>query len=342
MTESTAYKQPHPTTFGWVAESFLKLVGNTPLVPLRQIAPECPHDIWAKLEFLNPTGSIKDRMALYIVEEAERSGEIKPGDLLIDNSSGNTAVSVGMVGACKGYPTLFTVPDKTSQEKIDLIRAMGSEIIICPTAVAHDHPDSYYSAARRLARERPGFLINQYHNSKNIDSHYYTTGREIWEQTDGQVDVVVAGIGTGGTLSGIGRFLKEKNPDIQIIAADPVGSIFHDYVKFDRLTEPGRYFVEGVGTDVPCDAFDPSVVDEIIQVDDQEAFTSARRIVNTEGMIVGGSSGTAMSALLKWVSTQPREPKLRIITLLPDSGMRYVSKFLNDKWMRDHGFQIET
>ncbi|GAB4325895.1 MAG: hypothetical protein Kow0074_20020 [Candidatus Zixiibacteriota bacterium] len=280
-------------------------------------------------------------MALYIIEQAERDGKIRPGDLLIDNSSGNTAVSVGMVGACKGYRTLFTVPDKTSQEKIDLIRAMGSEVIVCPTDVAHNHPDSYYSTARRLATERPGFLINQYHNPKNIDSHYHSTGPEIWEQTGGQVDAVVAGIGTGGTLSGIGRFLKERNPSIRIVAADPVGSIFHDYVKFDRLIEPGRYFVEGVGTDVPCDAFDPSVVDEIVQVDDQEAFTLARRIVRNEGMIVGGSSGSAMAGLLKWAASQPAKPKLKIVTLLPDSGMRYVSKFLNDKWMHDHGFALE-
>ena len=321
--------------------ALLGQIGNTPLVPLRRIAPDCPHQIFAKLEFLNPSGSIKDRMAKYIVEDAEARGQISPGDLLIDNSSGNTAVSVGMVGACKGYRTLFTVPDKTSQEKIDLIKSMGSEVIICPTDVDHGDPRSYYSQARRLAKERPGFLIDQYHNPKNIESHFKTTGPEIWEQSQGRVDVVVAGIGTGGTLSGIGRYLKSQNPKVRIVAVDPIGSIFHDHIKFGRLTPPGRYKVEGLGTDVPCGALDASVLDEIIRTDDQESFTAARAMVRTEGMIVGGSSGSAIGALLRWLADQPTTPRLNVVTLLPDSGMRYVSKFLNDDWMRKEGFEIE-
>jgi cystathionine beta-synthase len=320
-------------------QSLLDFVGNTPLVTLNRLAPELPHQIDAKLEFLNPTGSIKDRMALYIIEDAERNGLIHPGDLLIDNSSGNTAVSVGMVGACKGYRTMFTVPDKTSQEKIDLIRSMGSEVVICPTDVPHDDPRSYYEMARRLAKEKGAFLIDQYHNPKNIDAHFATTGPEIWEQTGGEIDAVVAGIGTGGTLSGIGRYIKSKNPAIKIVAVDPIGSIFYDQIVNDRLIEPGRYYVEGLGSDTPCGALDPAVIDEIVQIDDQESFDWARRLMRTEGMIAGGSSGSALAGLWKWASRQSTAQ--RIVTLLPDSGMRYVSKFFNDDWLRQKGFSFE-
>ena len=316
----------------------LSLIGHTPLVALRRVGKEMGHNVFAKLEFLNPSGSIKDRMALYIVEDAERVGLIRPGDLLIDNSSGNTAVSVGMVGACKGYRTLFAVPDKTSQEKIDLIRALGSEIVICPTDVPHDHPDSYYQTARRLAKERPGFLVDQYHNPKNIECYFATAGPEIWEQTGGQIDVFVAGIGTGGTLSGIARYLKMRNPQIRVIAVDPVGSIFYNMIRFNELIEPGRYYVEGIGSDVPCGALDTSVIDEVIQTDDQEAFAVARELVREEGLIVGGSSGSAVAGLMKWA--KGREGPLNIVTVLPDSGMRYLSKFLSDDWMRSTGFGL--
>src|SRR3972149_6854945 len=200
----------------------LDLIGNAPLVDLRHVGKELGHNIFVKLEYLNPSGSIKDRMALYIVEDAERTGIIKAGDLLIDNSSGNSAVSVAMVGTCKGYRTLFAVPDKTSQEKIDLIRAFGSEVVICPTDVSHDHPNSYYQTARRLAKERPGFLVDQYHNPKNIECHFKTTGPEIWEQMGGQIDAVVAGIGTGGTLSGVARYLKMRDPRSRGNGAEPM------------------------------------------------------------------------------------------------------------------------
>ncbi len=327
------------TTTGRPSGALLGLVGNTPLMPLRRVFPGFQHSVFAKLEFLNPTGSVKDRMALFIVEDAEKRGVIRPGDLLVDNSSGNTAVSVGMVGACKGYRTLFTVPDKTSQEKIDLIRSMGSEVIICPTDVPHDDPRSYYQMARQLAKERNGFLIDQYHNPKNIESHFRTTGPEIWEQTKGEFDVFITGIGTGGTLSGAARYLKSKNPGIHVVAVDPVGSIFYNQILFDRLDEPGRYYVEGLGSDVPCGALDASVIDELVQIDDQESFDLARRLVRTEGLIAGGSSGSILAGLLKWGVKQP-EP-LRIVTILPDSGMRYVSKFLSDAWMREKGFSIE-
>jgi len=316
----------------------LDLVGNTPLVSLKPIVPGFIHTVYAKLEFLNPTGSIKDRMALYIVEDAERRGLIRPGDLLIDNSSGNTAVSVGMVGAAKGYRTLFSVPDKTSREKIDLIRAMGSEVVICPTDVPHDDSRSYYSTARRLAVERPGFLIDQYHNPKNIECHWATTGPEIWRQTGGEFDVFLAGIGTGGTLSGVARFLKEKNPKIRVVAIDPIGSIFHDFIKFNEIVEPGRYHVEGLGSDVPCGALDSTVIDEIVQIEDQESFDACRALIRREGLVVGGSSGSALAGLIKWAQKQSKPQ--RVVTILPDSGMRYLSKFLSDEWMMEHGFRI--
>lgn len=312
----------------------LNLIGNTPLVPLTRIGAEAGCTVQAKLEFLNPSGSVKDRMALYIIMRAEREGMIRPGDLLIDNSSGNTAVSVAMIGAIKGYRTLFTVPDKTSQEKIDLIKALGAEIIVCPTDVAADHPDSYYTTARRLARERSAFLIDQYHNPWNIDAHAESTGPEIWTQSGGRLDAVVAGIGTGGTLSGVARYLKAQNPKITIVAVDPVGSIFHDLFYGSKLTTPGRYAVEGIGSDVPTGALDMSVIDDIVQVDDAAAFAMARRLAREEGMIVGGSSGSAVAGLLAWARKHPEAKN--IVTILPDSGMRYLSKFLNDDWLQKH------
>jgi len=335
--ESIAPKAPDAVRTG-VDRTILDLVGNTPLVRLAKTVRDLPHRVYAKLEYLNPTGSVKDRLALFVIEEAERSGVIKPGDLVIDNSSGNTAVAVAMVARQKGYRAMFTVPDKTSQEKIDLIRAMGAEVVICPTDVPHDHPDSYYSSARRIAKERGAFLVDQYHSPLNIECHYRTTGPEIWQQTRGEVDVFIAGIGTGGTLSGIARYLKEVKPTVRVVAVDPIGSIFHDIFKHNRESEPGRYYVEGIGTDTPCRAMDFSVVDEVIQTDDAEAFPEARRLVMDEGLIVGGSAGSCMAALRKWVAAHPGNANLSVVALFADSGMRYLSKFLSDKWMAEKGF----
>ncbi len=322
----------------WVAthDDVLSLIGNTPLVKLREVCGRGPHTVLAKLEFLNPSGSIKDRMSLFIIEDAEKRGLIKAGDLIIDNSSGNTAVSVAMIGAIKGYRTMFTVPDKTSQEKIDLIKSLGAEVVICPHEVPHDHPDSYYSTARRLARERGAFLINQYHNEKNIECHYLTTGPEIWEQTGGKFDVFVAGIGTGGSFSGAARYFKEKDPGIVNVAVDPVGSIFYEYLKSGKETQPAAYKVEGIGTDVLTQAMDYSVVDDVLQIDDRQAFHAARELVRREGLLAGGSSGSVVAAINE-LAARFTEPKT-IVTILPDSGMRYLSKFLSDSWMRKHGF----
>lgn len=336
-TESIARIVPTPDRTE-VDRSILDLIGNTPLVRLDKTVRDLPHAVYAKLEFLNPTGSVKDRVALFVLGEAERRGIIKPGDLVIDNSSGNTAVSVAMVARQMGYRAMFTVPDKTSQEKIDLIRAMGAEVVICPTEVAHDDPRSYYSSARRIAKERGAYLVDQYHNPLNIECHYRTTGPEIWKQTGGNIDVFIAGIGTGGTLSGVARYLKEVKPSVRVIAVDPVGSIFHDLFKYQKQSEPGRYYVEGIGTDTPCQAMDFSVVDEIIQANDREAFSEARRIVMDEGLIVGGSAGSNLAALRKWTSSNPDKSNLNVVTLFADSGMRYLSKFLSDGWMTSKGF----
>lgn len=338
-TESIAHKAPVGVRTG-VDRSILDLIGNTPLVRLDKTVRDLPHRVYAKLEFLNPTGSVKDRLALFVIEEAERQGLIKPGDLVIDNSSGNTAVSVAMVARQKGYRAMFTVPDKTSQEKIDLIRAMGAEVVICPTEVPHDDPRSYYSSARRIAKERGAYLVDQYHNPLNIEAHYRTTGPEIWRQSNGQVDVFIAGIGTGGTLSGIARYLKEVKPTVKVVAVDPVGSIFYDLFQSARESEPGRYYVEGIGTDTPCQAMDFSVVDEVIQSDDDAAFREARRIVMDEGLIVGGSAGSAIDALRKWTALHPELTDLSVVTLFADSGMRYLSKFLSDQWMSSKGFPL--
>jgi cystathionine beta-synthase len=322
-----------------INENVLSLIGNTPLVKLQNVCGSGPHTVLAKLEFLNPSGSVKDRMSLYIIEDAEKQGLLQPGGLIIDNSSGNTAVSVAMIAAIKGYRSLFTVPDKTSQEKIDLIKSLGAEVVICPHEVPHDHPDSYYSTARRLAVERGAFLINQYHNQKNIEAHYRTTGPEIWRQTGGKLDIFVAGIGTGGTFSGIARYLKEKNPAVVNVAVDPVGSIFFDHITSGKKVEPGGYKVEGIGTDVLTGAMDFSTVDKIIQVDDRQAFLAARDLVRREGLLAGGSSGSVIAAINKLIPSLSSSVGKTIVTLLPDSGMRYLSKFLSDSWMRQHGFR---
>ena len=319
-----------------VHQSVLSLIGNTPLVALQKMFSDTPHTVLAKLEFLNPSGSIKDRMGLYIIEDAEKRGLIKPGDTIIDNSSGNTAISVAMIGAIKGYRTLFTVPDKTSPEKIDLIKSLGAEVVICPHDVPHDHPNSYYSTARRLAEEMGAFLIDQYHNKKNIECHYVTTGPEIWTQTGGKFDLFVAAIGTGGSFSGAARYFRENNPRIKNIAVDPAGSIFYDYLKTGKTVEPRAYKVEGIGTDVLTQAMDYSVVDEVMQVDDAQAFQAARELVRQEGMIVGGSSGSVVAAIRK-LAPELTKPQT-IVTIFADSGMRYSSKFLSDRWMQEHGF----
>ncbi len=318
-------------------ENVLQAIGRTPLVRLNKIPGKINSNIYAKLEFLNPAGSVKDRMGLFIVEDAERRGLLKPGGTIVENSSGNTGSALAMIAAIKGYKCIITMPDKMSQEKRDLMRAFGAEVVITPTDVPADSPESYYSTARRIASETPGaFYPDQYNNPQNIEAHYRTTGPEIWEQTGGEIDVLVAGIGTGGTLSGAGRFLKEKKPDIKIIAVDPEGSVFYDYFKTGKLPEPHVYQVEGIGEDYLVKAVDFTILDDIIQVNDRESFLMARRLSKEEGIFAGGSSGSAVHAALQYAADSHGAEN--IVVILPDSGSRYLSKIFNDEWMKSKGF----
>jgi len=312
-------------------------VGNTPLLKLNKLTQDLKAEIYAKLEFLNPAGSVKDRMARFIIEDAERRGLLKPGGTIVENSSGNTGSALAMIAAVKGYRCIITMPDKMSQEKQNLMKAFGAEVIITPTDVPAESPESYYSVARRLARETPGaFYPDQYNNPMNIEAHYRTTGPEIWEQTAGELDILVAGIGTGGTLSGVGRFLKEKNPAIQVIAVDPVGSVFYEYFKTGQLPGPRLYKVEGIGEDYLVEAVDFNIIDDIIQVNDRNSFVTARNLAREEGVFAGGSSGSAVWGALE-VARQQNDNK-KIVVILPDSGSRYLSKIYNDSWMIEHGY----
>jgi cystathionine beta-synthase len=315
----------------------LETIGHTPLVALQKIQRDTKARIMAKLEFLNPAGSVKDRMALYMIEDAEKRGLLKPEGTIVENSSGNTGAALAMIAAVKGYKCIITMPDKMSDEKKNLMQAFGAEVIVTPTDVPADSPESYYSVAQRIAKETPNsFYPDQYNNPKNIDAHYKTTGPEIWDQTDGNIDIFVSGIGTGGTLSGVGRYLKKQNPKIQIIAVDPVGSVFYDYYKTGRLPEPHVYKVEGIGEDYLVKAVDFSVIDDMLQVNDKDSFLMARRLTREEGIFAGGSSGSAVWAALE-VAKKLEEPK-NIIVILPDSGTRYLSKIFNDAWMKEQGF----
>lgn len=320
-----------------IVPDILKSIGNTPLVRLKKIVGENSATVLAKAEFMNPGGSIKDRMALYIIEDAEKKGLLKPGGTIVENTSGNTGIGVAIIAAIKGYKAIFTIPDKMSQEKIDLLKAFGAEVIVTPTDVPPDSPSSYYETAKRIAREIPGsFYINQYHNLKNTEAHYYSTGSEIWEQTQGKIDYFVAGIGTGGTLSGAGKFLKEKKPDLKVIAVDPIGSVFYDYFKYKKLIEPKVYKVEGIGEDMLVENVDFSIIDDIFQVNDKESFLMARRLTKEEGLFAGGSSGSAVKISAD-LAKKVGKDKI-IVTILPDSGTRYLSKIYSDQWMKNNGF----
>lgn len=315
----------------------LSFIGDTPLIRLQRIADPEGADVWVKAEFLNPAGSIKDRMALYIIEKAEREGVLAPGGLIVENTSGNTGMGVAMVAAVKGYKATFTIPDKMSLEKINTLKAYGAKVIVTATNVPADSPQSYYETAKRIHRENPGsFYLNQYHNLDNIEAHYHTTGPEIWEQTEGEIDYLVAGIGTGGTLSGAGRYLKEKKPSIKIIAIDPKGSVFYDFWKTGKIPEPEVYKVEGIGEDMVVKALDFSIIDEMYQVDDGQCFRMARRLTTEEGLFAGGSSGGAVHIAVEVARKAGRGKN--VICILPDSGTRYLSKIYSDEWMRDNGF----
>lgn len=318
--------------------TILQVIGNTPLVRLNVISAGLVPEIFAKLEFLNPGGSIKDRIGLKMVEDAEKKGKLKKGYTVIESTgAGNTGIGLAIVAATRGYRVIFTMPDKNSFEKINLLKAYGAEVIICPTDVAPDDPRSYYKVAERLAKEIPNsFFARQYYNPSNPETHYLTTGPEIWEQTEEKVTHVVAAMGTGGTISGIGKFLKEKNPKVQIIGVDPVGSIFCQYFKTkDILTVFKTYKVEGAGEDFLPSTMDFSLVDDVVSVSDKEAFITARQLARKEGILAGGTSGLAMFAAIK---VARKLKKGLIVVIFPDSGKSYLSKFYNDQWMKENGF----
>ena len=316
-------------------ENITELIGHTPLVRLRTGIPEDGPRAYVKLEFFNPTGSLKDRMTYYIIKKAVDEGLLKPGDTVIDNTSGNTGSALAMVATAFGLKAILVTPVKTSREKVDLIKSYGAEVIITPE-VNHDHPESFYAVARRLAAEKGYFDLDQYHNRDNIEAHYLTTGPEIWEDTDGRITHFVAGIGTGGTFSGAARYLKEKNPDIRTIAVDPEGSIFADYINDKREVEPRNYKVEGIGSDVLTKALDLSTIDEVITVSDKDSFIRARQIAFEEGISAGGSSGSVAFAMEQVAARL--DSKAMIVGVFGDAGIRYLSKCYSDAWMRQNGF----
>jgi len=320
-----------------IYNNIIEVIGNTPLVQLKRVSAGVTSQILVKCEFMNPGGSVKDRIGNWIIEDAEKKGLLKPGGTIVEATSGNTGMGLAVAAAVKGYKTIFVLPDKMSFEKIKTLRAFGAKVVVTPTAVEPTDPRSHYSVSKRLAEETPNaFLSNQYHNLANREAHYQTTGPEIWKQTDGKVEVVFAGMGTGGTISGIAKFLKEKNPKIKIIGVDPIGSILFDYFKTGKMVPTKPYKVEGIGEDMLPANLDMSLLDDIIQVNDMDSFTMTRKLLLQEGLFVGVSAGTAVAGAIKYAEGL-KDPK-QMVVILPDSGNRYLSKVYDDDWMRENGF----
>lgn len=318
-------------------ESILEAIGHTPLVRLRRLAEGLACQVYVKADYMNPGGSVKDRIAVTMIEDAERRGLLKPGGTIIEGTSGNTGMGLALVAAVKGYKVIFTITDKQSKEKIDLLKALGAEVIVCPTAVEPDDPRSYYSVAKKLASEIPNACYpNQYENPMNPEAHYRTTGPEIWEDTEGKITHFVIGLGTGGTVTGVARYLKEKNPKVQVIGVDPIGSLFYEYFKQGRVGKATTYKVEGIGEDIFPGTMDFRVLDDIVQVTDQECFVWARKLARAEGIFTGGSGGGAVSAGVRVGRTLG--PADLVVVFLADTGMRYLSKIYNDEWMRDNSY----
>lgn len=313
-----------------IYDSALDAVGHTPLIRLSRVHP--PGNLVAKVEQVSVGGSVKDRIAVTMIERAERLGLLARGGTIVEPTSGNTGVGLAIVGALKGYRVVCTVPDKVSAEKRDLLRAYGAEVIVAPTELGPDDPESYYGVARRLAAEIPGaYSPNQYENPANPEAHYRTTGPEIWEQTEGGVEELVVGVGTGGTISGAGRFLKEQNPAVEVVGVDPEGSVY----TAPRPEAVRQYLVEGVGEDFWPETFDASVVDRYLTVTDAESFAMTRSVARREGLLIGGSGGMAVHAAAQVAAEEPRR---LVVVIIPDSGRGYLSKVFNDDWMRSHGF----
>jgi cystathionine beta-synthase len=320
-----------------VYNNISECIGNTPIVKLQKIGKDLGHDFYVKLDFMNPGSSIKDRIAKQLIEDAVASGQLVKGGTIIETTSGNTGMGLAMIAAAQGYKCIFTMPDKVSDEKTNAMRALGAQVILCPTAVEPEDPRSYYMTAKRLAQETPNSIyLNQYDNPSNPKAHYLTTGPEIYGQMGNELDYLVAGIGTGGSLCGTAKYLKEKNPKLKTVAVDPVGSIFYDYFKTGKVPPAGSYKVEGFGEDFFPKNVDFKLIDDMVQVNDQECFDTARELAKSEGIFAGGSCGGAISAALRFAKTL-KERKTFLI-LLADGGGRYLSKMYNDQWMIDNGF----
>lgn len=321
--------------------SILETIGNTPLVKLNELPKDLKGTVLGKVEYFNPGQSVKDRIGIKMIEDAENKGHIEPGGTIIEGTSGNTGLGLALAAAVKGYNCIFTTTDKQSKEKIDLLRAMGAEVKVCPTDVEPDDPRSYYSVAKRLSEEIPNsYYPNQYENPSNSAAHYETTGPEIWEQTEGRITHYVAGMGTGGTISGAGRYLKEQNSDIKVIGVDSVGSVYKKYYKtgeFDK-SEIHPYLTEGIGEDIIPGNMDFDILDEVVQVNDRNAFLTTRKLAKDEALFVGGSCGAAVYGALDYARNNAFEKDDLMVVILPDSGTRYVGKIYNDQWMQEQGF----
>ncbi|MES2357739.1 MAG: pyridoxal-phosphate dependent enzyme [Gemmatimonadota bacterium] len=319
-------------------DNVLETIGWTPLIRLHRVTRGIRTPVYGKAEFFNPGGSVKDRIGLPIIERAEREGKLKPGGTIVEGTSGNTGVGLALAAALRGYKCIFTLPDKMSQEKVRLLKAFGAEVIVTPTAVAPDHPDNYVMMAKRIAEQTPNaILANQFYNEANPDAHYATTGPELWEQSEGRITHFVASAGTGGTITGVGRYLKERNPDIKIIAGDPTGSILAEYWRShgEHKIEGAPYKVEGIGQDKVPGTLDMSVIDEYHTVSDRDAFAMSRRLTREEGLFVGGSSGLIAKVALD-LARRIDDPDAFVVTFLCDTGERYLSKLYSDEWMREN------
>jgi cystathionine beta-synthase len=321
----------------YIKNNIIETIGNTPMVALNRISEGSKHKYFAKVEYFNPGGSIKDRVALAMIEEAEKRGDLKPGGTIVEATSGNTGVGLALVAAVKGYKCIFVMPEKMSEEKRSILRAYGARVVITPMGVEPEHPLSHYSVSKKIAESVPGaFLTNQYHNPDNPERHYRTTGPEIWQQMEGKVDMIVGGAGTGGTLSGCAMYLKEQNNNVKVICADPIGSILYDLYYHGKVVDPpGSYKVEGVGEDMLPDNVHLSRYDGFERVSDKEAFDMTRRLVSEEGLLVGPSSALALVGAIK--AAEKLSTPANVVVIFPDSGRAYLSKAFNDAWMVENG-----
>jgi len=323
-----------------IYKSILETIGNTPIVKLNRVTEGLPIDLYVKVEFFNPGLSVKDRMALHIIEQAEKRGEIKPGGTIVEATSGNTGAGLAIAAAVKGYKCIFVMPDKMSVEKVQTLRALGARVIVTPTNVEADDPRSYYCVAKRVAQETPNsYYSNQYHNPDNTLAHYKSTGPEIWKQTEGKITHFIAGMGTGGTITGVGKYLKEQNPNIKVIGVDPEGSVYTEFKKSGKMGPAYVYKIEGIGEDFMPSTIDFKYIDEVVTVGDYEAYAVTRKLARQEGIFTGSSSGAALAGALKWAKSQKSVGLA--LCLLPDNGMRYLSKVYSDDWMRENGLLEE-